>query len=133
MRVTTPNPMGDGFEQLQKTLKARAPKGFRWDSARYPDEDHGSTVLRAHYAGLRTIFADWQDAVDPRLEFLSEAWTASRSTIAMLSERYGYQIPPPENILNRVGYGLMGDEEIRRSDRRVPAKRCPLSKFSQRL
>jgi hypothetical protein len=52
--------MGETFEQFRKTLAAGARKELIWDSARYPDEDHGSTVLRAHYAGLRTIFSDWQ-------------------------------------------------------------------------
>ncbi|HEY6369450.1 MAG TPA: alpha/beta hydrolase-fold protein [Candidatus Sulfotelmatobacter sp.] len=75
-----PNPMGDGFEQLQKMLTTKAPQGFHWDSARYPDEDHGSTVLRAHYAGLRTIFSDWQFQRDPALDCRSAAWKGWRST-----------------------------------------------------
>jgi predicted alpha/beta superfamily hydrolase len=108
----TPNPMGDGFEQLQKTLKVSAPKGFRWDSARYPDEDHGSTVLRAHYAGLRTIFADWQVEIDPRTGIPVGGLDSIDKHYRDLSERYGYQIPPPENLLNRVGYGLMGAKKF---------------------
>jgi len=50
--------MADNFEKLRKTLASGAPKGFVWDSARYPDEDHGSTVLRAHYDGLRIVYSN---------------------------------------------------------------------------
>src|SRR5215469_242118 len=52
--------MQAGFDGLNKTLTARAPKDFHWESARFPDENHGSTVLRAHYAALRSIFAGWE-------------------------------------------------------------------------
>jgi uncharacterized protein len=104
----TPNPMGDGFEQLQKTLTARAPTDFHWDSARYPDEDHGSTVLRAHYAGLRTVFADWQMPRDPDNGLPVGGLGGLEKHYQELSERYGYQIPPSENLLNNFGYGRMG-------------------------
>ena len=100
----TPNPMGDGFEQLQKTLTEHAPKGFRWDSARYRDEDHGSTVLRAHYAGLRTIFADWQMPADPNDGMPVGGISGVEQHYRDLSQRYGYAIPIPENILNNLGY-----------------------------
>jgi predicted alpha/beta superfamily hydrolase len=106
-----PNPMGENFEQLRKTLAAGAPKGLIWDSARYPDEDHGSTVLRAHYAGLRTIFSGWQA---PRDEsgFLDGGLAGLQQHYQKLSERYGYRIVPPENMLNNVGYQLMGAKKL---------------------
>lgn len=108
----TPNPMGEGFEELQKTLTAKAPQGFRWDSARYRDEDHGSTVLRGHYAGLRTIFADWQMPRDPASGFPVGGLEGVEKHYRELSVRYGYQIPVPENVLNNLGYQLMGTKKI---------------------
>ena len=107
----TPDPMGDGFQQFQKILKTRAPKNFRWDSARYHDEDHGSTVLRAHYAGLRTVFADWQfqrDATGLPVGGLDGLEKHYRE----LSERYGYPVPVPESLLNDFGYALMGRKKV---------------------
>ena len=100
--------MGDGFAQLQKALTERAPKGFHWDSARYRDEDHGSTVLRAHYAGLRTIFADWQMPRDPDDGAPVGELSGVEKHYAELSRRYGYTIPIPENVLNNMGYGFLG-------------------------
>jgi predicted alpha/beta superfamily hydrolase len=107
----TPNPMGDGFDQLKKTLTAKAPKNFHWDSARYPDEDHGSTVLRAHYAGLRTLFADWPMPRDPDglpvggLEGVEKHYRE-------LSDRYGSHIAVPEFTINILGYQLMGAKKL---------------------
>ena len=118
-----PNPMGEGFEQLQKTLKAKAPKDFHWDSARYPDETHGSTVLLAHYAGLRTVFADWQMPVDAENGGPAGGLAGVEKHYHHLSERYGCAVQPSESLVNQLGYRLMGqkmlDEAIRVFQRNV--------------
>jgi predicted alpha/beta superfamily hydrolase len=108
----TPNPMGDGFEQFHKILTTHAPKDFRWDSARYHDEDHGSTVLRAHYAGLRTIFADWPFQRDPSNGMPMGGLQGLENHYRELSKRYGCPIPVPENMLNGYGYTLMGMKKL---------------------
>jgi predicted alpha/beta superfamily hydrolase len=107
-----PNPMGDGFEQLQKTLTARVPKGFHWNSARYPDEDHGSTVLRAHYAGLRTIFTDWQMPRDPENGMPLGGMDGMEKHYRELSGRYGFQVRLPEALVNGLGYRFMADKKL---------------------
>jgi len=108
----TANPMGDYFEQLRKTLSSGAPKGFVWESARYPDEDHLSTVLRAHYAGLRTVFSGWQVGIDEKTGLLGGSLSAVEQHYRDMSERYGYQIRVPENILDILGYQLMGLKKV---------------------
>lgn len=119
----TPNPMGEGFEQLQKTLKAKAPKDFHWDSARYPDETHGSTVLLAHYAGLRTVFSDWQMPVNAEDGGPEGGLADVEKHYHDLTGRWGCAVRPPENIVNQLGYRLMGqkklDEAIRAFQRNV--------------
>ncbi len=108
----TPNPMGDGFEQLQKTLTAKAPKDFHWDSERYRDEDHGSTVLRAHYAGLRTVFADWRMPINAENGFPEGGLAGVEKHYHDLTERYGCAVQPPENLVNQLGYQLMGEKKL---------------------
>ena len=101
----TPNPMEENFTEFVKTLAASAPKGLVWDSARYPDEDHSSTVLRAHYAGLRTIFAGWRVPRDPKTGEMIGGLAGVEQHYRTLSERFGYRIQPPENTLNSLGTG----------------------------
>jgi predicted alpha/beta superfamily hydrolase len=108
---TPPNPMGENFEQFRKTLAAGAPKGFTWDSAHYPDEDHGSTVLRAHYAGLRTIFSGWQVPRDEN-GLPGGGLAGLQQHYQKLSERFGFHISVPENTMNNLGYQLMGAKKL---------------------
>jgi uncharacterized protein len=98
--------MIEGFEQLQKTLTANTPKDFRWDSAHYLDETHSTTELRAHYVGLRSIFADWQMPRDDNGTPIG-GMNAIEQHYRALSERYGYQVPIPENVINGFGYRLL--------------------------
>lgn len=104
--------MKDGFEALKNSLTAKAPRDFHWESALYPDEDHGSTVLRAHYAGLRTIFHDWQMPRDPSNGMPVGGFAGMEKHYRELSLRYGYEIPLPENAVNNLGYQLMGDKSL---------------------
>jgi uncharacterized protein len=103
--------MRDGFEELKKSLTAKAPKDFRWASEQFSDENHGSTVLRAHYAGLRSIFSDWEM---PRDETGAPVggMNGIEQHFRALSQRYGYTVPVPENVINNFGYRLLGDKKF---------------------
>ncbi len=103
--------MQSGFDELKKSLTARAPKDFRWASERFPDEDHGSTVLRAHYAGLRSIFAGWELPRDDT-GFPVGGMSGIEQHYRELSLRYGYSVPLPENLLNGFGYRLLGEKKF---------------------
>jgi uncharacterized protein len=105
-------PMRASFEEFQKTLTDKIPKDFHWDSAHYLDEDHGSTVLRAHYAGLRTVFSDWPMPRDPSNGSPIGGLAGLEKHYLELSSRYGYPIPLPENALNLLGYQLMGAKKL---------------------
>jgi predicted alpha/beta superfamily hydrolase len=99
--------MQSGFEELKKSLTAKAPKDFRWEAARFPDETHGSTVLLAHYAGLRSIFSDWPMPHDETGMPIG-GMSGIDKHYHELSQRYGYPIPVPENVINGLGYRLLG-------------------------
>ncbi len=100
----TANPMADNFTAFQKLVAEKAPKGLKWESARYPDEDHGSTVLRAHYAGLRLVFSDWPVPRDEKTGQPAGGLAGIEQHYKELSESYGYSIPVPETTLNNLGY-----------------------------
>ena len=103
--------MQAGFDGLNKTLTAKAPKDFRWELARFPDENHGSTVLRAHYAALRSIFGGWEMPRDDKGMPIG-GMDAIEQHYRELSQRYGYTVPVPENLINSLGCRLMADKKF---------------------
>jgi predicted alpha/beta superfamily hydrolase len=106
-----PNPMGDGFEQLQKTFATAMPKGFIVRSARYPDEDHGSTTFLAHYAGLRTVFDGWVMPRDLKDGLPVGGLKGVEQHYRELSERFGFPVSA-EQTINQMGYNLLGQKKI---------------------
>jgi uncharacterized protein len=108
----TPNPMSDSFEEFRRFVAANAPKGLNWRCERFPDEDHGSTVMMAHYAGLRTVFADWQVPKDPTNGMPIGGLAGVEQHYRELSKRMGYNVPIPENLLNNLGYQLVGQKKF---------------------
>lgn len=107
----TPNPMGDGFEQLQKLFTTSTPKGFIVRSSRYPDEDHGSTTMLAHYAGLRTVFDGWIMPRDVKDGLPVGGLKGVEQHYRELSERFGFPVSA-EQTINQMGYNLLGRKKI---------------------
>jgi predicted Zn-dependent protease len=93
------------------------------------DEDHGSVVLRSHYAGLRKVFDGWLMPRDPATHAVAKNMEAVDAHYQALSKRFGFDIAPPEPLVNQLGYDLMGngklDEAISVFERN--AKRYPAS------
>lgn len=96
--------MRDVLGKVSAALKATASKGLRWASATYPEENHGSVVLRSHYAALRMIFDGWALPVDPETERIVATLDEIKKRYADLSERFGWTVKPPEVAVNRLGY-----------------------------
>lgn len=95
----------NGFNSFQDLLKKSKPKNFEYEFQQYKDENHGSVVLRAYYAGLRKIFNGWTPPPTGSLTDLDNHYKK-------LSERFGYQINIPEDLLNRAGYQLLNADKI---------------------
>ncbi len=110
----TPNPMGDGFDQMQKLFTTTMPKGFIVRSARYPDEDHGSTTFLAHYAGLRAVFDGWVMPREPGGGVPVGGLKGIEQHYGELSERFGFPVSA-EQAINQLGYGLLGEKKIEES------------------
>jgi predicted alpha/beta superfamily hydrolase len=95
--------MSSPFNALQKTLADKTPKDFHWKSAVYPDEDHGTSVLRGYYDGLREIFSDWHAPTDQDGKVIG-GLQGLEVHCRELSARYGYEIRPAEGVMNNLGY-----------------------------
>lgn len=90
----------EGFNSFRNLLKESAPKGLAYEFQQFPNDNHGSVVLPAYYAGIRKIFAGWQPN---EMRSLAELESHYRK----LSERFGYNILVPEDLMNRAGYELL--------------------------
>ena len=102
--------MQSPFNALQKILADRTPKDFHWKSAVYPDEDHGTSVLRGYYDGLREIFFDWHVPTDQDGKIIG-GLQGLEAHYRELSARYGYEIPA-ERAMNNLGYQLLADKKV---------------------
>lgn len=89
-----------GFDSFRELLKTTNAKRLIYEFQQFPNDNHGSVVLPAYYAGLRKIFAGWQPTAAGTLEELEAHYKK-------LSARFGYTILIPEDLMNRVGYDLL--------------------------
>jgi predicted alpha/beta superfamily hydrolase len=101
-----PGPIGETFDKFKQALAQTNIKGFEWQAERMDDEDHGSVVLRSHYFGLRKVYAGWQGPQD-----LQSGLKGADEHYKKLSERFGYSIPVPENLINQMGYQFLGQNK----------------------
>jgi len=94
---------GEALEEdkkLQETLEAKSPKGFRWVAKGFPDETHGSIPLLAQIEALRQLYIGYRfhnDLLDKGFEFAEKHFQK-------ITEKVGYIIPVPEEVINNFGY-----------------------------
>jgi hypothetical protein len=107
-----PGDIGDAFGLFRDELQRQQLKGFVWEAVRYDDEDHGSVVLRSHYAGLRKIYDGWQFPRDPNTGAVAGGLKGVEEHYRRLSERLNYAVLPAEVLMNQVGYQLLGQGNV---------------------
>jgi tetratricopeptide (TPR) repeat protein len=103
-----PGDIQTSFNRFNEILKQYQPKGFDWLSQQMMEEDHGSVVLRSHYAGLRKIFEGWQLPLDAATGNVNGGWRGIEEHYNKLSQKFGYQLRTPEALVNQIGYQLLG-------------------------
>jgi uncharacterized protein len=106
-----PGRIGESFDKFKEALAKTNIKGFEWQAERLDDEDHGSVVLRSHYFGLRKVYEGWQGPRDPQSGAVTGGLKGADEHYKKLSERFGYSIPVPENLINQMGYQFLGDNK----------------------
>ena len=92
--------LSGGVNAFRDLLKKAKPKDLDYEFQQYPGENHASVVLRVYYAGLRKIYAGW---LPPKSGSVAEL----EDHYKKLSERFGYTIPVPEELLNQIGYQFL--------------------------
>jgi len=99
-----PGLIGESFASFRRLLNNTKINGFEWQAEQMEDEDHGSVVLRSHYLGLRKVYAGWQMPRDPQTGAFQADLKTADEHYKKLSQRFGYTIPAPENLINQLGY-----------------------------
>jgi uncharacterized protein len=94
----------EDYQDFSKAMHGVPWPRFDWSWQMLPDEDHGSVVLTAYYRGLRHIFAGWRMPPEEQHGGAPPALQTVRAHYQGLSERWGYAIPPPESVVNFLGY-----------------------------
>ncbi len=102
-----PGHISEGFKRFKEVLVAHRPNGFEWEAQHLDDEDHGSVVLRSHYAGFRKIYDGWQVPRSAQTGAFEGDLKDTEEHYRKLSQRFGYTIPVPENLINQMGYQLL--------------------------
>jgi len=95
------------FDSFKELLSKTNIKDFAWQAERFADEDHGSVVLRSHYFGLRKVYEDWQAPRDLKSGTVLGGLKGAEAHYKKLSEKFGYPISVPENLINQIGYQLL--------------------------
>ena len=99
----------ESFNSFRDLLSKTSIKGFEWQAEHMTDEDHGSVVLRSHYYGLRKVYEGWQVPRDPQSGAVPGGLKGADEHYKKLSEKFGYSIPTPENLINQMGYQFLGN------------------------
>ena len=106
-----PGAIGTDFDSFKELLSKTKIKGFEWQAERMADEDHGSVVLRSHYFGLRKVYDGWQAPRDPKSGAVVGGLQGADAHYKKLSEKFGYSIPVPEQLINQMGYQFIFDNK----------------------
>ncbi|HSS18491.1 MAG TPA: alpha/beta hydrolase-fold protein [Pyrinomonadaceae bacterium] len=107
-----PGAIGKSFVAFKQALESSKIKDFEWEAEQLTDEDHGSVVLRSHYAGLRKVFEGWQMPRDPNTGAVAGGLKAADKHYQWLSEKFGYAINTPEGLINQIGYQYLGEGDF---------------------
>ncbi len=94
--------------RLETLLRYRASNNLHWQVEYLDAEDHGSVPIPSVHTGLKAFFPRW---LTPPFEFENGLAGVDRH-YARLEEEYGFDIPVPENVINRLGYQALGSGEV---------------------
>lgn len=84
----------------------------------YSDDDHGSVPLITEYDALRFLFP-WYTPHELKKYFDPASTATAEELINVVnahyenvSKRFGYQVLPPEQFINSIGYGFMNNNML---------------------
>ena len=93
-------------------VKELAPGFERLGAARFPEDGHGLVPLPTTVQGLRFTFDGYLPPLDPDTGRYAGSLEDLEAHYRALSTRLGYQVLPPEGLVNLLGYQRLGEGRI---------------------
>ncbi|HWA34215.1 MAG TPA: alpha/beta hydrolase-fold protein [Cyclobacteriaceae bacterium] len=88
------------FVNFVRYAEANKPATMKFESSRYPMDDHGSVAVPAMFDGLRFIYPDWRVNSAREDTLTGDHYKAH---FEKLSGYYGYEILPPQQLISSQG------------------------------
>lgn len=104
--------------ELDKLLDKNKKNQLKYETKYYGDDDHGSVSLIAEYDALHFIFDFYRlkltqkDYADTTMALVHKL----EKHYADMSRKMGYQVKPPENQVNNLGYQALINKHFRRAE-----------------
>jgi hypothetical protein len=95
-------------QRLLETLETKSPKKFRWIGKSFPDETHVSITLPAQIDALRQLYEGYRLHNDQ----LVNGFKFAEKHFEEVSNKAGYTIPVPEDVINNFGYEALENGNI---------------------
>lgn len=92
--------MEDPFDRYLRKLDTS--DEIEFSVVKYPGVSHQLVPFRSFIDGIEFVFQPWDSGEISSVESVIEHY-------GLLSETYGYQVVPPEGMLNRLGYLLLSE------------------------
>ncbi len=99
--------MQRGYDALGSVLAGVTTRGFEWTLQQFREDDHDSIVLPSHVFALRRIFDSWRPPRDEQSGEIRASVDELESHYRGVSQRFGYEVYPPENVVNQMGYAAL--------------------------
>jgi predicted alpha/beta superfamily hydrolase len=94
--------------QLTKELETKKPAGLEWHYEVMDNDNHSTVPLKSLYNGLETLYKDWQ----VKAAVADQGIVSVENHYKKLSEKFGYKVEIPENVLNAMGYRAIGQKKL---------------------
>lgn len=98
----------DAFAKLRTTLQTNAPSGLTWHAREIQDADHFSSVIPAIHRGLESLFPRWRGYPLARQGDVTGLFRHYQDH----SERLGFSVAIPEQMLNVACYAALRQERL---------------------
>ncbi len=89
-------------------LETKKPDGLEWHYMVMENDNHGTVPLKSLYNGMETLYKDWiieRAVADQGIEAVKDHYKK-------LTDKFGYKVDIPENVLNAMGYRAIGEKKI---------------------